>query len=98
MLTTWPTSNERHRTSWIALWASYSSWRMFQISTRKPFKTIVTAQIHTSAAGAKDRTPGLFYVLDRMKSLRAWVRILKSGFNKVCFLNVFSTYVFLVYL
>jgi len=72
---------------------------MLQISTKKAFKTIISANLHTSASGARDQTPGLFYVLDRMKSLWAWVRILKSGFNKECFsIECFSTYVFLVYL
>jgi len=51
------------------------------------------------AGGATDKTPGLINVLDRVKSLWAWVRILKSGFDKFFFsFHCFSTYVFIVYL
>ena len=70
---------------------------MLQISTKKPFKTIISAHLHTSGAGARDKTPGLFYVLDRMKSLWARIRILDSGFNKGCFsFECVLAYVFLV--
>jgi len=31
---------------------------MFQISTKMPFKTIITAHLHTSAAGVRDTAPG----------------------------------------
>jgi len=35
---------------------------MFQISTKKSFNTIISAHLHTTAGGARDKTPGLFYV------------------------------------
>jgi len=30
--------------------------------SKKPFKTIISANLHTSAACARGKTPGLFYV------------------------------------
>jgi len=35
---------------------------MLKISTKKPFKKIISANLYTSAGGARDKTPGLFYV------------------------------------
>jgi len=32
-------------------------------STKKPLKKIISADLYTSAGGARDKTPGLFYVL-----------------------------------
>ena len=57
---------------------------MLQITTNMPFKTIISAHLITSAAGVRDKTPDVFYVLDQMKSLWARLRILESGFNKGC--------------
>jgi len=71
---------------------------MLQISSKKPFKTIISAHLHTSAAGARDKTPGLFYVLDRMKSFLTWVRILKSGFNKDIFLLILFQHMYFLYI
>jgi len=35
---------------------------MLLISTKKPFKKIISSDLFTSAGGARDKTPGLFYV------------------------------------
>ena len=35
---------------------------MLKISTKKPIKKIISADLYTSAGGARDKTPGLFYV------------------------------------
>jgi len=71
---------------------------MLQISTKKPFKKITSADLYTSAGGARDKKPVYFMFLDREKSLWAWVRIMKSGFDKgwVFSFHCFSTYVLIV--
>ena len=43
---------------------------------------IISSHLYTSAGGARDKTLGLFDVLHQIKSLWAWVWILKSGFKK----------------
>jgi len=53
---------------------------MIHISTKKPFKTIISTHLHTNTGGAGDKTP-VFYVLDRVKSLfdEGWV-LIRGGF------------------
>jgi len=40
---------------------------MLSFSTKKPFKKIISADLYTSAGGARDKTPGLFYVFRSRK-------------------------------
>jgi len=73
--------------------------KMLQISTKNPFKTIISEHLHTSAGGARDKTPGLFHVLDRIKYFGRgfessnWVLIrgvFKNVFQHRYFLYIFN--------